>query len=99
MMRINEEKSSHDGWHVLFHEGRADFLEGIEDGGGAFHYYKGREDNLKCVDYNSGIVYFYCVKKVGWITEVPLWRQEFDWRRMWVEEDYALGEHSYEVEK
>ena len=83
-MRINKERSSYDGWHVLFHEGRADFLEGIQDGGDAFHYYEGREDNLKCVDYNLGIAYFYGSKEPVGITEVPLWVQEYDWQLRWV---------------
>jgi len=104
-MRIDKEKScrkyTHEiggkGWHVLFHEGRADFLEGIEDGGGIFHYYEGREDNLRCVDYQSNMVHFYGRKEIDWITEVPLWVREFDWRQRWVEVDYTLGEHIYEI--
>jgi len=89
-------ESDTEGWHVNFPKGRKDFLSGIADGGGIFHYYEGREDGLKAASYQSGYVHFYN-GKIGVLEDSPLWKKEYSWRGRWYSKDYEIGEHNYSI--
>ena len=79
------------GWHTYFYPGREDFLNGIGDRGSIFSYDRGREDNLREVDYDTHHIFFYGPSSRAYLHEVtPDWVAYKLWRK-----GYETGGHAW----